>query len=195
MPRKPAATMPSVCPRNTPGFSRSAITTAGSKPSATMLQRKNAIENGGTLPAIPRAKIMLETWAVATSRKPSRPSTSRALLAASLGSGMFNPVLAPPPTARSYPAGLAAAIARSLLCISVAVPRRPQRIDADGIADAVVARCQQDFTGRGILLDPIHQRSEELILLARRRRVGITGKFRQRHGVVLAADRVGPALR
>ena len=37
-----------------------------------MLQRKNAIENGGTLPATPRARIMLETWAVATSRKPSR---------------------------------------------------------------------------------------------------------------------------
>ena len=97
-----------------------------------MLQRKNAIENGGTLPATPRARIMLETWAVATSRKPSRPSTSRALLAASLGSIMFNPVLAPLPTTRSYPAGLPAAIARSLLCIPVAVPRRPQRIDAAG---------------------------------------------------------------
>ena len=64
--------MPGVCPRNTPGFSRNAITTAGSRPSATMLQRKNAIENGGTLPATPRAKIMLETCAVATSRKPEQ---------------------------------------------------------------------------------------------------------------------------
>src|SRR3954447_21954965 len=195
MPRKPAATMPSICPCNTPGFSRSAITTAGIRPRATMLHRKKAIENGGTLPAIPRAKIMLETWAVATSRKPSRPSTSRALLAASLGSGMFNPVLAPPPTARSYPAGLAAAIARSLPCISAAAPNRPQRIDADRIADAVVARGQQDFTGRGVVLNPIHQRREDLVLLARRRLVGIARKFRQRHGVVLAADRVGPALR
>ena len=33
----------------------------GSRPSATMLQRKNTIENGGTLPATPRARIMLET--------------------------------------------------------------------------------------------------------------------------------------
>src|SRR3954466_7285494 len=195
MPRKPASAMPSHCPRNKSGFSRSAITTTGSRPSVTMLQRKNAIENGGTLPAIPRAKIMLETWAVATSRKPSRPSTSRALLAASLGSGMFNPVLAPPPTARSYPAGLAAAIARSLPCISAAAPDRPQRIDADRIADAVVARCQQDFTGRGVVLNPIHQRREELVLLACRRLVGITGQFRQRYGIVLAAYRVGPALR
>src|SRR5437899_11011769 len=79
MPRKPAATMPSVCPCSTPGFSRNAITTAGNRPSATMLQRKKAIENGGTLPATPRAKIMLETWAVATSRNPSKPSASRAL--------------------------------------------------------------------------------------------------------------------
>ena len=63
-----------------------------------MLQRKNAIENGGTLPATPRARIMLETCAVATSRKPTSPSTSRALLAASLGSIMFNPVLASLPT-------------------------------------------------------------------------------------------------
>src|SRR5882672_12356888 len=189
MPRKPATTMPGVCPFHTPGFSRNATTTAGSRPSATMLQRKKAIENGGTLPAIPRARIMLETWAVATSRKPSRPSTSRALLAASLGSGMFNPVLAPPPTARSYSAGLAAAIVRSLLCIAVAVPNRPQRIDADGITDAVVARCQQDFTGRGVVLDPIHQRREELVLLACRRLVGITRQFLQRHGVVVAAYR------
>src|SRR6185295_19817059 len=195
MPRKPAATMPNVCPRNTPGFSRNAITTAGSRPSATMPQRKNAIENGGTLPAIPRAKIMLETWAVATSRKPNRPSISRALPAASFGSIMFNPVLAPLPPARSYPAGLPAAIARSLLCIPVAVPRRPQRIDASRVAEAVVARGQQDFTGRCAFLDPVHQRREELILFARRRLVGIAGQFRQRHGVVLAADRVGPALR
>src|SRR5206468_8564747 len=195
MPRKPATTMPGVCPFNTPGFSRNAITTAGSRPSATMPQRKKAIENGGTLPATPRARIMLETWAVAISRKPSRPSTSRALLEASLGSIMFNPVLALLPTTRSYRAGLPAAIARSLLCIPIAVPRRPQRIDASRIADAVVARRQHDFTGRRTLLDPIHQCGEELVLLARRRLVGITRKFRQRHAVVLAADRVGPALR
>src|SRR5206468_6297625 len=188
-------TMPSVCPCNTPGFSRNAITTAGNRPSATMPQRKKAIENGGTLPATPRARIMLETWAVAISRKPGSPSTSRALLVASLGSIMFNPVLAPLPATRSYPAGLPAAIARSLLCIPVAVPRRPQRIDADRIADAVVARRQQDFTGRGAFLDPIHQCGEELVLFARRRLVGITRQFRQRHSVVFAANRVGPALR
>src|SRR5438874_2178351 len=195
MPRKPATTMPSVCPFNTPGFSRNAITTAGSRPSATMLQRKKAIENGGTLPATPRAKIMLETWAVATSRKPSRPSSSRALPAASLGSIMLNPVPALPSTTRSYPGELPAAIARGLPCVPVAVPRRPQRIDASRIADAVVARRQQNFTGRRALLDPIHQCREELVLLARRRLIGIAGQFRQRHGVVLAADRVGPALR
>src|SRR6185436_9681699 len=195
MPRKPAATMPNVCPRNAPGFSRNAITTAGSRPSATMPQRKNAIENGGTLPATPRARIMLETWAVATSKKPNRPSISRALPAASFGSIMFNPMLAPLPPARSYPAGLPAAIARSLLCIPVTIPRRPQRIDASRIAEAVVARGQQDLTGRGTPLDPVNQCGEELVLLARRRLVGIAGQFRQRHAVVLAADGVGPPLR
>src|SRR5437868_2063801 len=195
MPRKPAATTPSVRPCSAPGFSRNAITTAGNRPSATMLQRKKAIENGGTLPATPRARIMLETWAVAISRKPSSPSTSFALPAASLGSFMFNPVLAPLPATRSYPAGLPAAIARSLLCIPVAVPCRPQRIDADGITDTVVARRQHDLIGRGAFLDPIHQCGEELVLFARRRLVGITRQFRQRHGVVLAANRVGPALR
>src|SRR5690349_7249100 len=94
MPRKPANTMPDVCPRSAPGFSRSAITTAGSSPSATMLQRKNAIENGGTLPATPRARIMLETCAVATRRKPSRPSISRDLLSVSFV-GSFMPDLLP----------------------------------------------------------------------------------------------------
>src|SRR6266404_6353375 len=138
---------------------------------------------------------MLETWAVATSRKPSRPSTSRALPAASLGSITLNPVLALLPTTRSYSAGLPAAIARRLLCIPIAVPRRPQWIDADGVTEAVVARRQHDFTRRRALLDPIHQCGEELILLARRRLVGVTRKFRQRHGVCLAANRVGPALR
>jgi hypothetical protein len=34
---------------------------------------------GGTEPATPRAKIMLETCAVASIKKPSRPSASRAL--------------------------------------------------------------------------------------------------------------------
>ena len=82
---------------------------------ATIDQRKKAIAKGGTEPATPRARIMLETCAVDSTRKPSRPSTSRALLAASLGSIMFNPVLAPLPTTRSYPAGLPAAIARGQL--------------------------------------------------------------------------------
>ena len=41
--------------------------------------------------------------------------------------------------------------------------------------------------GAVALLDPIHQRREELVLLARRRLVGIAREFWQRHGVVLAA--------
>src|SRR4051794_31603022 len=101
MPRKPASAMPKPSLRNRPGFSRSAITMAGSRPSATMLQRKKAIVNGGTLPATPRARIMLETWAVATSRKPSRPSASRVLLVASLGDSlMFD--LVPGPQQESH---------------------------------------------------------------------------------------------
>jgi len=50
-----------------------------------MLQRKKAIVKGGTVPATPRATIMLETWAVATSKNPSRPSASRPLSVALLG--------------------------------------------------------------------------------------------------------------
>ena len=37
---------------------------------------------------------------------------------------------------------------------SAAVPGRPQRIDADGVADAVVARRQHDFAGRLCLSRP-----------------------------------------
>src|ERR1700722_13813582 len=77
MPRNPAAAIPRPCRRNRPGLSRSAMTTAGNRPTATMLQRKNAIVNGGTVPATPRARIMLETWAVATNRNANRPTASR----------------------------------------------------------------------------------------------------------------------
>src|SRR5207244_13171721 len=56
-----------------------AATISGDRPMATIDQRKNAIENGGTEPATPRAKIMLETCAVDNTRKPSRPRVSRAL--------------------------------------------------------------------------------------------------------------------
>ena len=49
--------------------------------------------------------------------------------------------------------------------------------------------------GGCVFLDPIHQRGEELVLLARRRLVVVAGEFRQRHVAILAVDCVSPALR
>ena len=79
------------CLRSRPGCWRSAATISGERPIATIDQRKKAIENGGTEPATPRAKIMLETCAVDSTRKPSRPSVSRVLPVIFAGSLMSAP--------------------------------------------------------------------------------------------------------
>src|SRR5690348_7022849 len=70
MPRKPAARINQMFLATTKRPARISDSANGARPAAMMVQRKNASAKGGTEPASPRAKIMLEAWAAATRTKP-----------------------------------------------------------------------------------------------------------------------------
>src|ERR1700739_2329900 len=70
MPRKPAARISQMFLASTRRPVRISASANGARPAAIMLQRKKASAKGGTEPASPRARIMLEAWAAATRMKP-----------------------------------------------------------------------------------------------------------------------------
>src|SRR5262249_29655279 len=70
MPRKPAARISQIFFDSTMRPPRISASAKGASPAAMMLQRKKASAKGGTEPASPRARIMLEAWAAATRMKP-----------------------------------------------------------------------------------------------------------------------------
>src|SRR5690348_11309578 len=70
MPRKPAARISQMFLASTKRPARISDNANGARPAAMMVQRKKASAKGGTEPASPRARIMLEAWAAATRTKP-----------------------------------------------------------------------------------------------------------------------------
>src|SRR5580704_19046458 len=97
MPRKPAARISQMFSASTIRPARISARANGARPAAMMVQRKKASVKGGTEPARPRARIMLEAWAAATRMKPISATVFCPLLAcgtaATFGAGSLSDVV------------------------------------------------------------------------------------------------------